>query len=169
MVTPQCEFVTQAADRMCKLSSPTLQELTVVTTEQVCRDYCRTRTVGLSSVAEMPCWGYQYTPNPLFNTFTCTLHYAPYDPQPSCSSNSASGQAGYIANYSFRQCTASCKCVFVCVCVEMFTHIIVYSHHHQHHQSLNRTPQMILQPVFSIFPCSPLPTGTCQTPGLSIP
>ena len=30
-------------------------------------------------------------------------------------------------------------------------------------------PQMILQPVFSIFPCSPLPSGTCQTPGLSIP
>ena len=28
--------------------------------------------------------------------------------------------------------------------------------------------QMILQPVFSIFPCSPLPSGTCQTPGLSI-
>ena len=30
-------------------------------------------------------------------------------------------------------------------------------------------PQMILQPVFSIFPCSPLPSGTYQTPGLSIP
>ena len=30
-------------------------------------------------------------------------------------------------------------------------------------------PQMILQPVFSIFPCSPLPSGTCQTPGLSTP
>ena len=28
--------------------------------------------------------------------------------------------------------------------------------------------QMILQPVFSVFPCSPLPTGTCRTPGLSI-
>ena len=27
-------------------------------------------------------------------------------------------------------------------------------------------PQMILQPVFSIFPCSPLPSGTCRTPGL---
>ena len=25
-------------------------------------------------------------------------------------------------------------------------------------------PQMILQPVFSTFPCSPLPSGTCQTP-----
>ena len=30
-------------------------------------------------------------------------------------------------------------------------------------------PQMILQPVFSIFPCFPLPSGTCQTPDLSIP
>ena len=30
-------------------------------------------------------------------------------------------------------------------------------------------PQMIFQPVFSIFPCSPLPSGTCRTPGLSIP
>ena len=30
-------------------------------------------------------------------------------------------------------------------------------------------PQMILQPVSSIFPCSPLPSGTWWTPGLSIP
>ena len=30
-------------------------------------------------------------------------------------------------------------------------------------------PQMILQTVFSIFPCSPLPSGTLQSPGLSIP
>ena len=29
--------------------------------------------------------------------------------------------------------------------------------------------QMILQPVFSIFLCSPLPFGTFRTPGLSIP
>ena len=29
-------------------------------------------------------------------------------------------------------------------------------------------PQMILQPVVSIFPYSPLPSGTCRTPGLSI-
>ena len=28
-------------------------------------------------------------------------------------------------------------------------------------------PQMILQPVFSISPRSPLPSGTCRTPGLS--
>ena len=30
-------------------------------------------------------------------------------------------------------------------------------------------PQMISQPVSSIFPCSPLPSGTWRTPGLSIP
>ena len=30
-------------------------------------------------------------------------------------------------------------------------------------------PQMILQPVSSILPCSPLPSGTCGTAGLSIP
>ena len=30
-------------------------------------------------------------------------------------------------------------------------------------------PHTISQPVFSIFPCSPLPSRTCRTPGLSIP
>ena len=30
-------------------------------------------------------------------------------------------------------------------------------------------PQKISQSVSSIFPCSPLPSGTWQTPGLSIP
>ena len=30
-------------------------------------------------------------------------------------------------------------------------------------------PHMILQPVSSIFPCSPLPSGTWRNPGLSIP
>ena len=30
-------------------------------------------------------------------------------------------------------------------------------------------PQMNLQTVFSIFPCSPLLSGTCRTPSLSIP
>ena len=29
-------------------------------------------------------------------------------------------------------------------------------------------PRMILQPDFSIFPCSPLPSGTCRTPGLML-
>ena len=31
------------------------------------------------------------------------------------------------------------------------------------------TPKMISQPVSSVFPCSPLPSGTWPTPGLSIP
>ena len=31
------------------------------------------------------------------------------------------------------------------------------------------TRQMISQPVSSIFPCPPLPSGTWRTPGLSIP
>ena len=30
-------------------------------------------------------------------------------------------------------------------------------------------PQMTSQPVSSIFPCSPLPSGAWRTPGLSIP
>ena len=30
-------------------------------------------------------------------------------------------------------------------------------------------PQIILQPVLSIFPCSPLPSGICRTLSLSIP
>ena len=30
-------------------------------------------------------------------------------------------------------------------------------------------PHMISQPVSSLFPCSPLPPGTCRTPGLSSP
>ena len=47
-----------------------------------------------------------------------------------------------------------------------------HHHHHYHHQFLNREgrwgPQMISQTVSSIFPCSPLPSGTWRTPGLSI-
>ena len=42
-------------------------------------------------------------------------------------------------------------------------------HHYHLTVRIVGAPQMILQPVFSIFPCSPLPSGTCQTPGLSIP
>ena len=30
-------------------------------------------------------------------------------------------------------------------------------------------PQIISQTVFSIFPCSPLPSATCPTQGLSVP
>ena len=46
------------------------------------------------------------------------------------------------------------------------------SHHHLIYSLTTRVlgaPQMISQPVFSIFPCSALPSGTWQTPGLSIP
>ena len=56
------------------------------------------------------------------------------------------------------------------------THSFVFVHHHHHHhhyQSLNREGRwgttMTLQPVFSSFPRSPLPSGTYRTPGLSIP
>ena len=34
---------------------------------------------------------------------------------------------------------------------------------------VNGAPQTTLQPVFSIFPCSPLPSGICRTQGLSFP
>ena len=48
-----------------------------------------------------------------------------------------------------------------------------HHHHHHNHQFLNArvvgAPQMILQPVFSIFPRSLLSSGTCRTPGPSIP
>ena len=55
------------------------------------------------------------------------------------------------------------------------TYLILLSHHvlwigaHQLIIIVVWAPQMILQPVFSIFPCSPPPSGTCGTPGLSIP
>ena len=42
--------------------------------------------------------------------------------------------------------------------------------HHHHHLSLHReAPQMISQPVSTIFPCSLLPSGTWRTQHLSIP
>ena len=52
--------------------------------------------------------------------------------------------------------------------------ISLRNHHHYHHHlpldcEDHWAPQMILQPVFSIFPCFPLPSRTCRTPGLSIP
>ena len=46
------------------------------------------------------------------------------------------------------------------------------AHNHHHHDLSLRVvgaPQMILQPVSFILPCSSLPFGTCRTPGLSIP
>ena len=45
--------------------------------------------------------------------------------------------------------------------------------HHHHHQPLNREGRWGTTYDFATsflhFPCSPLPTGTCRTPGLSIP
>ena len=48
-------------------------------------------------------------------------------------------------------------------------------HNYHHHQSLNRegrwgtTDDFATSFFLSIFPCSPLPSGTCRNPGLSIP
>ena len=45
-------------------------------------------------------------------------------------------------------------------------------HHHFIYPLIARVvgaPQMISQPVSSMFPCSPLPSETLRTPGLSIP
>ena len=56
--------------------------------------------------------------------------------------------------------------------------LVTFHHHHHHHHlfcpltaRVIGASEMISQPVFPIFPCSPLPSGTCQcqTPGLSIP
>ena len=49
-----------------------------------------------------------------------------------------------------------------------------HHHHHHYHHHISQTarvvraPQMISQSVSSIFTCSPLPSGTCRTPGLSM-
>ena len=60
----------------------------------------------------------------------------------------------------FRQChvlTKNTKAYIIIIIINPLTARVVGA------------PRMILQPVFSIFPCSPLPSGTFQTPGLSIP
>ena len=48
----------------------------------------------------------------------------------------------------------------------------LHHHHHHHHQSLNREGRWGTIDDFATsflhFPCSPLPSGTCRTPGLSI-
>ena len=49
---------------------------------------------------------------------------------------------------------------------------VLSSHHHMIYSLIARVvgaPQMISQPVSSIFPCFPLPSGTWRIPGLSIP
>ena len=67
-------------------------------------------------------------------------------------------------------------CVFVVVII-VFSPLILWlipalpaikDRYSKHRAKQNIHRQMILQPVFSISPCSPLPSGTCRTPGLSI-
>ena len=79
--------------------------------------------------------------------------------------------------YEHPQSLCCCFCV-VCVCVSMppavrpyqeidmgsLIIIIIYPL-----TARVGAPQMISQPVFSIFPCSLLPSGTWRTPGLFIP
>ena len=57
-------------------------------------------------------------------------------------------------------------------CVHMFQCTQLHSSHHLIYPLTARivgAPQMSSQPVSSIFLCSPLPSGTWQTPGLSVP
>ena len=54
--------------------------------------------------------------------------------------------------------------VFCYNCIVRFSHLI-----NPLTAKVVGAPQMISQPVSSIFPSSPLPSGTCRTPGLSIP
>ena len=51
----------------------------------------------------------------------------------------------------------------------MFSHFIIIIIIYPLTARVTGAPHMISQPVSSIFPCSPLPSGTWQTPGLSIP
>ena len=77
-----------------------------------------------------------------------------------------------------REATESCKAscntwqsfahqVLLIVSHKMWLIIIIISHPLT--MRVVRAPQMIKQPVSSIFPCLPLPYGTKRTPGLSIP
>ena len=58
-----------------------------------------------------------------------------------------------------RKCFAGChlQCTIIIIIIYPLTARVVGA------------PQMISQPVSSIFPSSPLPSWTCRTPGLSIP
>ena len=62
-------------------------------------------------------------------------------------------------------CTYTCgPCVFVCYVIIIII-IIIYPLTAR----VVGAPQMISQPVSSICPCSPLPSGSWRTPGQSIP
>ena len=54
---------------------------------------------------------------------------------------------------------------FLYVVIQLSSHHLIYPLT----TKVVRTLQMISQPVSSMFPCSPLPSGTLRTPGLSIP
>ena len=57
------------------------------------------------------------------------------------------------------------------MCKEICVGEVCSCHHHHHHQSLNREDHLGTTDDFATsflhFPCSPLPSGTCRTPGLS--
>ena len=57
--------------------------------------------------------------------------------------------------------------------IDHYIHFDIFNHHHQHHQSLNREGRWGTTDDFATsfphVPRSQLPSGTCRTPGLSIP
>ena len=73
----------------------------------------------------------------------------------------------------------ACTCQTHIICPSLATplpNMVIYSSLHLHPNFTYPVtaralgaPQMISQPVSSIFPCSPLPSGIWRTPGLSIP
>ena len=82
----------------------------------------------------------------------------------------------------FRSPPWLCTWVFVVMCCALFHciyHLLMLyfiymcSIHHHHHQFLNREGRLGTADDFATsflhFSCSPLPSGTCRTPGLSIP
>ena len=78
-----------------------------------------------------------------------------------CSFSKANGDLHKIYTPSRQLCFSSDTCA---LCIPSSSHLI--------YPLIARVigaPQMISQPVSSIFPCSPLPSGTWRTPGLSIP
>ena len=70
--------------------------------------------------------------------------------------------------YWTKSCYAKSASIKISLCAKLRTLNIIISINPLTARVVG-APQMIFQPVFSIFPCSPLPSGTCRTPGLSIP
>ena len=79
-------------------------------------------------------------------------------------------------SFKFLSCFLAAACNGQILKNAHFEKNCAWTHMHTHHHIIINpltvrvvgAPQMILQPVFSIFPWSPLPSGTCRTPGLSI-